>query len=86
MLLQGNNELDSKYLVINVGVNEKNVGVKTSDRIIELIRENNKITIPEMAKRLDKTTRSIERAIQNLKQKNLIIREGADKTGFWRIL
>lgn len=107
MLFEGKNELDSKYLIIpvdenpknvgvnqknvgvnekNVGVNEKNVGVKTADRVLFLIKDNNKITINEISERLGKTTRSIERAIQRLKKDNRIERIGSDKTGVWKIL
>lgn len=92
LLLQGNNDLDSKYLFIqgtdnqNVGVNKKNVGVKSEEKIITLIKDNNKITIKEMAIKLDKTTRSIERTIKNLKQNNKIKRVGSDKTGTWEIV
>ena len=99
LLLQGNNDLDSKYLFIqgtenqnvgvnkkNVGVNKKNVGVKSEEKIITLIKGNNKITIKEMAIKLDKTTRSIERTIKNLKQNNKIKRVGSDKTGTWEIV
>jgi len=93
MLFNGNNELDSKYLVINVGVNnknvgvnDKNVGVKTTDKVLALIKENNKITITEMAAALEITTRTIERAIKDLKQNNKIIRIGSDKTGSWQIV
>lgn len=100
MLFNGENNLDSKNLIINVGVNQKNVGVneknvgvnqknvgvKTTDKIIALIEENKEITISEMAKILEKTPRSIERAIQSLKQKGKIKRVGSDKTGSWQVL
>ncbi len=99
LLLQGTNDLDSKYLFIkvtdnqnvgvkqkNVGVNKKNVGVKTEEKILSLIKDNNKITIKEMAIKLDKTTRSIERTVKNLKQDNKIKRVGSDKTGTWEIV
>lgn len=59
----------------------KNFNVKTTDKVIVLIEENKEITISEMAKILEKTPRSIERAIQSLKQKGKIKRVGSDKTG-----
>lgn len=98
MLFQGTNDLDSKYLIIsaeeenvgvkqeNDGVNLKNVGVKTEDNVFALIKENNNIIIKEMADKLGKSTRSIERAIQKLKKNNKLIRIGSDKTGTWQIL
>jgi len=69
-----------------VCVEIKNFNVKTTDKIIALIEENKEITISEMAKILEKTPRSIERAIQSLKQKGKIKRVGSDKTGSWQVL
>ena len=93
MLFNGKNKLESKYLIIPVGVNEKIVGVnekivgvKTSEQILSLIHENNKITIREMSEKSGKTQRTIERAIQKLKNNNKITRIGSDKTGYWKIL
>ena len=70
----------------NVGVNPKDVGVKIDDGIISLIKDNNKITIREMASKLNKTTRSVERALKKLKEDNKIKRVGSDKTGTWEIV
>ena len=84
MLFQGTNDLDSKYLIISV--EGENVGVKTEDKVMVLIKESNNITIKEMADKLGKSTRSIERAIQKLKKNNKLIRIGSDKTGTWQIL
>ena len=74
----------------NVGVNDKSVGVnvgvklnKTQTKIVELIRNNPGITIEEMAKFADVETRTIERNIKTLKQKEIIERVGADKNGHW---
>ena len=64
----------------------KNFNVKTTDKVMALIEENKEITISEMAKILEKTPRSIERAIQSLKQKEKIKRVGSDKTGSWQVL
>ena len=64
----------------------KNFNVKTTDKVIVLIEENKEITISEMAKILEKTPRSIERAIQSLKQKGKIKRVGSDKNGSWQVL
>ena len=54
--------------------------------VLNLIKENNKITIKEMADKTGKTTRTIERTIQKLKQDNKLIRIDSDKTGTWKIL
>ena len=70
----------------NVGANSENVGVKlnkTQKKIVELIRNNPSITIEEMAKFASVETRTIERNIKTLKQKEIIERVGADKNGHW---
>ena len=74
----------------NVGVNDENVGVnvgvklnETQRKIVELIRNNPSITIEEMAKFANVETRTIERNIKTLKQKEIIERVGADKNGRW---
>ena len=49
----------------------------------ELIRNNPSITIEEMAKFADVATRTIERNIKKLKEREIIDRVGADKNGHW---
>ena len=74
----------------NVGANDKNVGVnvgvklnKTQIKIVELIRNNPSVTIEEMARFATVETRTIERNIKKLKEKEIIDRVGADKNGHW---
>lgn len=99
LLLGETNELKNRYLHINalfdknvgvndknVGVNDKNVGVKlnkTQRKIVEQMEANPNITIEEMAKYACVETRTIERNIKNLKEKEIIERIGADKNGQW---
>jgi ATP-dependent DNA helicase RecG len=59
---------------------------KTSDGIIALMRENPEITIPEIARRLKRTERTIERLINKLKAKEIIGRVGPAKGGHWEVL
>ena len=70
----------------NVGVNDKIVGVKlnkTQKKIIELMEDDSGITIEEMARCANVETRTIERNIKTLKEKEFIDRIGADKNGHW---
>jgi ATP-dependent DNA helicase RecG len=60
--------------------------VKTSEKILGLINENNSITISELAKMIGLTTRAIEKQIDKLQKKNKIKRTGSDKSGYWQIL
>lgn len=54
-----------------------------SEKILELIKENQNISIPEMAKIIDISEHSIERNIENLKKKELLKRVGPAKDGYW---
>lgn len=98
LLLGEKNELKNRHLHVsgafeenvgvNVGVNDKNVGVKlnkTQNKIVELISNNQHCTIEEMAKYANVETRTIERNLKTLKEKNVVERIGADKNGHWII-
>ena len=60
--------------------------VKTSVKILEYIQDNPKITIPELAEKINKTTRTIEMAISKLKNEGKLKRVGPDKGGHWLVL
>ena len=54
--------------------------------IIELIKENNKITQVEMAKILGVSRDQIKRNIKKLKDDNKIDRIGNRNSGYWKVL
>lgn len=60
--------------------------LKTSENIVLLMREKPDITIPEIAQRLKKTTRAIDKQINKLKADEVIRRIGPDKGGHWEVL
>ena len=60
--------------------------VKTSDKIIEIIKNNNDITIPEMAEIIGISVKAIEKQIGILKKSGTIKREGSNKKGRWVIV
>ena len=62
---------------INVGINEQ--------RVLELIRINNRITAKEIAESLSVSLRQGERIMAALKEKGLIKRVGSNKTGHWEL-
>jgi len=68
---------------VNVGVKDGNVGVKKD--ILNYLKDNPNLTAQELATKLNKTTRTIERNIKELREKGIITRLGSDKTGNWRI-
>ena len=60
--------------------------VVVSERsIIEFIEADADVTIEAIALRLGKTESTIKKAIKKLKAKEIVVRVGADKTGFWQI-
>ncbi len=62
---------------------EKTEGV--SGKILALIRENNRITIPGPAEVIGVTERSVERNIDKLKNERILIRVGPTRGGHWEI-
>lgn len=54
--------------------------------IIHMIRRNSAITISEIAIAMGISTKTVERAIKSLKDKEILAREGAKRNGKWIIL
>jgi predicted HTH transcriptional regulator len=59
---------------------------KMSGKVLALLAENPTMTITELASYLDKSTRSIERALKALQNNDQIKRAGTRKSGYWVIL
>ena len=59
---------------------------KMSEKIISLISKNPKISAAEIAEKLGKSSRTIERKISELKKNNRIKRIGPDKGGYWKAI
>lgn len=57
-----------------------------ADKIIDVIRENQSVTVDEMAERADVPKRSVERELQRLRERGVISRQGAKKNGYWEII
>lgn len=53
--------------------------------ILEILRKDEDITVPEMAEICKKSSRTISRAIAVLKSKKLIERVGSNKAGSWKV-
>ena len=68
----------------NVGIN---VGINNQEKeIINLILENNRITIAEVASALSLSQRQAERLFSSLKNKGFITRQGSSKKGYWIVI
>ena len=59
---------------------------KMSGKIVSLLESEPGITIPEMALRLKRTDRTVERLIRHLKSEKVIARVGPAKGGHWKVL
>ena len=59
---------------------------RMSGKIVRLMEEKPDITIPEIAKRLKRTSRAIEMQINRLKADEIIGRVGPAKGGHWEVL
>jgi len=81
---------DFSGFILKFNVSSHNVpeetSEKTSVKILEAIKSNDQITIPELAEIIGVTTRSIERNLQNLQLEDKLARIGSDKGGHWEII
>jgi len=93
----GENENTPKNEGVNGGVNgntPKNGGVKRENggvskiqqKILDLIEENQHISVIDIAKKIEKPRRTVENNMKQLKDKGLIERFGSDKTGGYKIV
>ncbi len=57
----------------------------TVNGIVNLIKSDPKITLDDIALRLNKSRRTITRNIKQLQDKEIIFRIGSDKTGYWQV-
>ena len=59
---------------------------ESEKKVISLIKVNNRITTSELSERLNISRRDVQTIINSLKGKNVLIRDGSRKIGYWRIL
>lgn len=71
---------------VNDRVNFAEGSQKSSQKIIELIRENSSISTQEMADKLMISRRAIAKQIKKLKEDGIIQRVGPDKGGYWEVV
>lgn len=53
-------------------------------RLATMINDNPGISKAEMALRMDRSEKTIQRIIASLLRKDVIIRVGSNKTGYWK--
>ena len=62
------------------------VEVSVEEQVLDLIKEDPKITIAQMGNELNTPVRTMNRILNDLKDQNIIKRSGSKKEGFWEIL
>ncbi|HPA57065.1 MAG TPA: ATP-binding protein [bacterium] len=76
---------DGKKVGKASGKRRESVG-KTSEIILDVCEKQKYITIPELAKLIGITERSVERNIQKLQAAELLRRVGGRKEGYWEVV
>ena len=76
----------TKELVGKNIIENQDTTQKTSQKIVELIQNNNEISTQEMANIIGIDRRNIARQIKNLQAKGIIRRVGPDKGGHWEVI
>ena len=70
----------------NVGLNVgTNVGTNT-EKILKLLRQDNRLTAKTLAVTLGMTDRQVERILAKLKADGRLVRHGASKNGYWEVV
>ncbi len=79
-----NNDTVSDTVSEVVNFDEKQSNDTVSDTVNH-IKSNPKITLDELALRLNKSRRTVTRTIKKLQEEGIISRNGSDKTGYWEV-
>ena len=58
----------------------------TEDKVLDLIRENGKLSAAKMAERLGLSGRQVQRVLKKLKDEKRIEFVGANRNGYYRII
>lgn len=74
---------NNRHVTVDVTLNDLN---ETEKDIYSLIKDNPKITRDEMALKINKTIRTIQRITNSLVSKGYILRIGNNRFGYWEVL
>ena len=56
------------------------------EKVLDILKKNPKATIKMISNETDLSVRTIQRILVSLKENDLLIRSGSDKTGYWEVL
>ena len=54
--------------------------------IIDLVKENPKITLVEISEKIDKSLRTVNNTMKTMQENGIIERVGSKKNGTWKVL
>ncbi|MDR0231677.1 MAG: Fic family protein [Dysgonamonadaceae bacterium] len=89
------NFVPSENVPVNDTVKQENVSVNvpvkintniTEKIVLDLLKINPTITYEQIAEKINKNRKTVQRTIASLKEKGIISRVGSDKTGSWKII
>lgn len=89
LLFNEKNKLSNRELHINnIKVERINSCDMTENeqKVLDLIRKNPRIKQTEIADNINKSVRTVKSLIKLLIEKNVIIRKGSKKTGYWEVV
>lgn len=70
----------------DLAVDSSETSGKTEGKILELLRKYPEITIPEIAKKMARAERTVERLLRKLREQEIIGHIGPAKGGHWEVL
>ena len=73
-------------LTQNVAKDEKKENESVQDKLLALLKEDNKISAKNAAEKLDMSERQVQRLLKTMKDNGLIERVGSNRNGTWNVL
>lgn len=73
-------------LTQNVAQDEKKENESVQDKLLALLKEDNKISAKNAAEKLDMSERQVQRLLKTMKDNGLIERVGSNRNGTWNVL
>lgn len=59
---------------------------RTGQKIIDLVISDPSITAEAMSAKIGVSKRAVEKNIKELRERGILVHEGSDKAGYWRII
>ena len=59
---------------------------RTGQKIIDLVISDPSITAEAMSVKIGVSKRAVEKNIKELRERGILVHEGSDKAGYWRII